>query len=299
MWIDGETEVELTNVIVRLADSTHVHDEKILSLQRGRIISPVELAIPFNYDGQLTVRLSCQRMLAASANETNATGDDVHCQNEEFPVHPLEAIQSLSLRLERAVYHPDDVGKLFGLRPPTGPNKQPHENAPTLKNKSPFVYLVEMFFYPFFLTVTIWLACLDQHGQIMVGSDPDQGPSKGIQAVQVAVHDPNNVIVQYWSVSLVGSGLKNLLFHLSGPPQQMGTWTIRATAGGITATQSFRLMTAASRDTPPASLTRSNRKDNQDLLMVVESHFVELDFSPRTANIIQLGCPFAGEVMRM
>lgn len=114
MWIDGETEVELTNVTVRLADSTQVYDEKILSLQRGRVITPVELAIPFNYDGQLTVRLGCQR----AATRVNATGDDataLYCQNEEFPVHPLEAIQSLSLRLERTVYHPDDVGKLFGL----------------------------------------------------------------------------------------------------------------------------------------------------------------------------------------
>lgn len=145
--------------------------------------------------------------------------------------------------------------------------------------------------------MSIWLACLDQHGQIMAGSDPDHGPSlSGIQGVQVAVHDPNNVIVQYWSVSLVGSGLKNLLFHLSGLPQQMGTWTIRATAGGMTAIQSFNLMVAASGDRRPANAESNTTTENSDSLIGVESHFVELDFSPRTATTIQLGCPFAGEV---
>lgn len=108
MWIDSETDGQLgPNVTVRLADSKRTYDDKILSLHPGRTISPVELDIPFTYDGQLTVRLGCKR-----ANAT--AGDDGQCQSEEFPVHPLEAIQSLSLRLERTVYHPDDVGKLFG-----------------------------------------------------------------------------------------------------------------------------------------------------------------------------------------
>lgn len=110
MWIDGETEAETTNVTVRLADSKRTFDDKILTLQRGRAVTPVELDIPFTYDGQLTVRLGCQNGVETS-NGTN----DGPCQSEEFPVHPLEAIQSLSLRLERTVYHPDDVGKLFGL----------------------------------------------------------------------------------------------------------------------------------------------------------------------------------------
>ena len=94
MWIDGAASDE-SNVTVRLADSKRTFDEKTLALENGKAISPIELAIPFSYDGQLTVRL---------------LGCD-GCQSEEFPVHPLEAIQSLSLRLERTVYHPDDVGK--------------------------------------------------------------------------------------------------------------------------------------------------------------------------------------------
>ena len=97
MWIDGQEEA---NVTVRLADSKTTFDEKTLALGNGKAITPVELAIPFTYDGQLTVRLGCGG-----------------CQSEEFPVHPLEAIQSLSLRLERTVYHPDDVGKFVRLLP--------------------------------------------------------------------------------------------------------------------------------------------------------------------------------------
>lgn len=106
MWIDGLDGLDETNVTVRLADSTRTFDEKTLWLQNGKAISPVELAIPFSYDGQLTVRLGCD---ALSGTGTAAVG----CQSEEFPVHPLEAIQSLSLRLERTVYHPDDVGEFM------------------------------------------------------------------------------------------------------------------------------------------------------------------------------------------
>lgn len=137
----------------------------------------------------------------------------------------------------------------------------------------------------------------------MAGSDPEHGPSRkepGASSVQVAAHDPNNVIVQYWSVSLVGSGLKNLLFHLSDLPQRTGTWTIRATAGGMTATQSFRLIqTGQQHGTTLKKLdNNSTEEKTTDPLMMVESHFVELDFSPRTANVIRQGSPFAGEVGR-
>ena len=155
-------------------------------------------------------------------------------------------------------------------------------------------------------TVSIWLACLDQHGQIIAGADPERGPSRTEQAaamhdvassVQVAAHDPNNVIVHYWSVSLVGSGLKNLLFQLSDLPQRTGMWTIRATAGGLTAAQSFRLIRAVPQhqSEPDANATEAEEKAI-DPSPMIESHFVELDFSPRTASLIQQGSPFAGEV---
>lgn len=155
-----------------------------------------------------------------------------------------------------------------------------------------------MFFFGLH-TVSIWLACLDQHGQIMAGSDPERGPSRkepAASSVQVAAHDPNNVIVQYWSVSLVGSGLKNLLFHLSDLPQRTGTWTIRATAGGMTATQSFHLIEAGQQRYNAVTSSNLTEDKPADPLMMAESHFVELDFSPRTANTIQPGVPFAGEV---
>ena len=263
MWIDGAASDE-SNVTVRLADSKRTFDEKTLALENGKAISPIELAIPFSYDGQLTVRL---------------LGCD-GCQSEEFPVHPLEAIQSLSLRLERTVYHPDDVGKSL-----------------------PFYFLsLPLDDESYFLTkVSIWLACLDQHGQIMTGGDedPERGgqSARSVDVVQVAAHDPNNVIVQYWSVSLVGSGLKNLLFQLSDLPQQTGTWTIRATAGGLTATQSFHLVEAGNQQRSAIKNSTSSSSQVQDVASpMIESHFVELDFSPRTATLIQQGFPFAGEV---
>ena len=129
--------------------------------------------------------------------------------------------------------------------------------------------------------------------------DPERGGQSGrsVDVVQVAAHDPNNVIVQYWSVSLVGSGLKNLLFQLSDLPQQTGTWTIRATAGGLTATQSFHLVEAGNQQRSAIKNSTSSSSQVQDVASpMIESHFVELDFSPRTATLIQQGFPFAGEV---
>jgi hypothetical protein len=116
MWIDLEGSQETTNAIVtvRLADSRRTYEQKTLTLHHGEAISPVELTIPMSYDGQLTVRLGCGSLANASSsgNGSNVGVGGGGCQSEEFPVHPLEAIQSLSLRLERTVYHPDDVGNL-------------------------------------------------------------------------------------------------------------------------------------------------------------------------------------------
>ena len=176
-----------------------------------------------------------------------------------------------------------------------------------------------------YILVSIWLACLDQHGQIMAGRDrasssTPSGTHDAASSVQVAAHDPNNIIVQYWSVSLVGSGLKNLLFQLSDLPQQPGTWTIRATAGGVTAAQTFSVLEVGHdhhrqrrADHPSqqgnkmeedsaesATNGAAESSDREDKVSypssMVESHFVELDFSPRTATSIQQGSPFAGEV---
>jgi hypothetical protein len=164
----------------------------------------------------------------------------------------------------------------------------------------------------YYYVVSIWLACLDQHGQIIAGADPERGPSRTEQSaagvhdvassVQVAAHDPNNVIVHYWSVSLVGSGLKNLLFQLSDLPQQTGMWTIRATAGGLTAAQSFRLVQPGvgqhEQQEHQSESLKNLSEDEEDIdpSPMIESHFVELDFSPRTVSVIQQGSPFAGEV---
>jgi hypothetical protein len=120
MWIDLEgsqeqtTHASTTIVTVRLADSRRTYEQKTLTLHHGEAISPVELTIPMSYDGQLTVRLGCGSLANASSsgNGSNVGVGGGGCQSEEFPVHPLEAIQSLSLRLERTVYHPDDVGNL-------------------------------------------------------------------------------------------------------------------------------------------------------------------------------------------
>ena len=114
MWIDleGSQQTANTNVTVRLADSRRTYEEKTLTLHHGEAISPVELTIPMSYDGQLTVRLGCGSAANGSGNGSKGNVVGGGCQSEEFPVHPLEPIQSLSLRLERTVYHPDDVGNL-------------------------------------------------------------------------------------------------------------------------------------------------------------------------------------------
>ena len=64
-------------------------------------LSAVELFIPKlkATDGQLTVRLDWSNSSCS----------------QEFPVHPLDVVQSLSLRLERTIYQPDQVGKCCGV----------------------------------------------------------------------------------------------------------------------------------------------------------------------------------------
>jgi len=55
--------------------------------------TPVELTVPLHYEGQLTLRI-----------------DDGSPDELMMPVHPLEPIRSLSLRLEKAVYHANEAG---------------------------------------------------------------------------------------------------------------------------------------------------------------------------------------------
>lgn len=113
-------------------------------------------------------------------------------------------------------------------------------------------------------------------------------------AVQVAVHDPNNVIVQYWSVPVATScGLDNLAFQLSERPQRSGVWTVRASVGDVTAVQSFRV--ADGHDDADV-VSFDDAADSTDPALTIESHFVELSFSARTVSIIEQGAPFAGEV---
>lgn len=53
----------------------------------------MELTVPLHYEGQLTLRI-----------------DDGSPDELMMPVHPLEPIRSLSLRLEKAVYHANEAG---------------------------------------------------------------------------------------------------------------------------------------------------------------------------------------------
>ena len=91
----GAASSALLNVTVRLSDAERVFTEKSVVSQPGSV-SALELAVPTRYAGQLTVR--------------------VHLpdgRRQEVPVHPLDAVQSLAVRTERALYRPDDVGKLM------------------------------------------------------------------------------------------------------------------------------------------------------------------------------------------
>jgi hypothetical protein len=79
-------------------------------------------------------------------------------------------------------------------------------------------------------------------------------------------------------------------------------WTIRATAGGLTAAQSFRLVQPGvgqhEQQEHQSESLKNLSEDEEDIdpSPMIESHFVELDFSPRTVSVIQQGSPFAGEV---
>jgi len=134
--------------------------------------------------------------------------------------------------------------------------------------------------------------------------------------IQVAAHDPNNVIVQYWNAprlmiqqqtnnhaaaAAVNPGIKNLVFQLSDAPP-LGQWTVRATSGGLTASQNFQLVTKEDEQNFGKRTTRNrtdadgNAKETPLLMSAVESHFVELNFSPRTVSSIRPGSPIVREV---
>lgn len=136
--------------------------------------------------------------------------------------------------------------------------------------------------------VSIWMACLDHRGRLV----------EDVRA-QVAVHDPSNAIVQYWNIHQPQHSegrVVNLLFQLSDAPP-IGQWTVRATAGDLTASQTFQLTDkrlGSGLITPHNEL--SNPPEDNTGALLVEPHFVQLDFSPRTASVVRQGSPFAGEV---
>lgn len=140
--------------------------------------------------------------------------------------------------------------------------------------------------------VSIWLACRDHHGRLITEA--------GINA-QVAAHDPSNAIVQYWNVALssTGSGIKNLQLRLSDAPP-LGVWTVRASAGDQTASQTFELVDAINDSVASAAsaVDASHPSPTVSTVLIVEPHFVELNFSPRTASSIRQGSPFVGEVKK-
>ncbi len=160
-------------------------------------------------------------------------------------------------------------------------------------------------------TVSIWISCLDHRGRLLM---TDECPG-----VQVAIHDPNNIIVQYWNDAMAPNNrhhqqqqqqqqpFKNLLFQLSNHPaaateeRQAVQWTVRASVAGqdLMVTCNFKVVDDLSAHEivttviqPPP--TAAEPFDSS--VMMVESHFVELDFSPRTASTIHPQSPLAGEV---
>ena len=100
---------------------------------------------------------------------------------------------------------------------------------------------------------------------------------------------------------------KNLLFQLSNHliasavGQQQQQWTVRASVSGqdLMVASTFQVVAVVPQSiendvvVAPGSVTQLPFDSS---VMMVESHFVELDFSPRTASMIQPNCPFAGEV---
>ena len=164
-------------------------------------------------------------------------------------------------------------------------------------------------------TVSIWISCLDHRGRLLM---TDECPG-----VQVAIHDPNNVIVQYWNDAMAPNNrhdqqqqqkqqqpFKNLLFQLSNHPAAAAAteeaqgvqWTVRASVANgqdLMVTCNFKVvddLSAHENVTNVIQPAPTAAEPFDSSVMMVESHFVELDFSPRTASTIHPRSPLAGEV---
>ena len=139
--------------------------------------------------------------------------------------------------------------------------------------------------------VSVWVGALDCHTRMLTDVK-----------IQLVVLDPNNVTVKTWTTLLVWPGLKNLLFELSDRPES-GVWTVRAaaTVAGVDSTASHHFRGSAE---PVDVAAPSDPKGSDDAdasraasTLMVSSHYVELNFSPRTVSLVKQGASFSGEVL--
>lgn len=142
------------------------------------------------------------------------------------------------------------------------------------------------------LTVSIWLGAMDHHGHM---------EASGHQ-VHVAVRDPGNVTVKYWHHRLLWPGLTNFLFELSDRPPS-GMWTVHVTLVDTAYSEEQRhqrrVSFAVLEDDRIDHISDADDAEasNSTAVYAAESHFVELNFSRRTALYFQPHLPFAGEVL--
>ena len=139
------------------------------------------------------------------------------------------------------------------------------------------------------LTVSIWLAGLDYSGRMQTD-----------RQVRVCVLDPRNTTVQCWHKSLLWTGLNNFLFELSDQPPE-GRWTVQVTIDLLTVHRQFDVAVRTDVDSVQAAASPPKPEPEPEpeaalLATGAESHFVELNFSRRTALLVRPGSPFAGEV---
>ena len=126
--------------------------------------------------------------------------------------------------------------------------------------------------------------------------------------VHVSVRDPGNVTVKYWHHRLLWPGLTNFLFELSDRPPT-GLWSVHVALKGHRRRVSFSVVAAEDADLPtadvptavtsPRAKTPDAQTNSTSAVYAAESHFVELNFSRRTAVHFVPHLPFAGEVLSL
>jgi len=143
------------------------------------------------------------------------------------------------------------------------------------------------------IAVSIWLGAMDHHGHM---------EASGHQ-VHVSVRDPGNVTVKYWHHRLLWPGLTNFLFELSERPAN-GMWTVHVSLADAAYADERRherqvsFAVLADDHIYPVGDADDAEVSNSTAVYAAESHFVELNFSPRTAVHFQPHLPFAGEVLQ-